>query len=124
MSGKLIPYLNPVDHPLVYRNPLPQPIPLVAPLSLEDSPMELARQPRQMTPPYPQPLPPHMQSHPRSNMTENYSHMMSSQPHTMCAFPEPPVRSVYCMPAPYNQINGQKYQTIVYAYGQSRPYMM
>lgn len=51
-------------------------------------------------------------------------HMMAPQPHTMCAFPEPPVRSVYCMPAPYNQINGQKYQTLVYAYGQSRPYMM
>lgn len=38
-----------------------------------------------------------------------------------CAFPAPPVRSVYCEPAAYSQINGQRYQKIVYAYGKSRP---
>lgn len=38
-----------------------------------------------------------------------------------CAFPAPPVRSVYCEPAAYQQVNGQKYQKIVFAYGKSRP---
>jgi hypothetical protein len=40
---------------------------------------------------------------------------------TTCAFPAPPVRSVYCEPAAFSQINGQRYQKIVYAYGKSRP---
>ena len=38
-----------------------------------------------------------------------------------CAFPAPPVRSVYCEPAAYQQVNGQRYQKVVYAYGKSRP---
>jgi len=40
---------------------------------------------------------------------------------TTCAFPSPPVRMVYCQPAAFQQINGQKYQKLVYAYGQARP---
>jgi hypothetical protein len=42
---------------------------------------------------------------------------------SLCAFPEPPLRSVYCMPAPYSSINGQKYSTLSYAYGAARPIM-
>ncbi len=50
-------------------------------------------------------------------------HMMqrSMSGPTTCAFPAPPVRSVYCEPAAYQQTCGQRYQKIVYAYGKSRP---
>ncbi len=37
-----------------------------------------------------------------------------------CAFPSPPPRSQYCQPAQYSTINGQRYQYLVQAYGQSR----
>lgn len=43
-----------------------------------------------------------------------------NQGRTTCAFPSPPARSVYCMPAPFSQVNGQKYQSLPYAYGQPR----
>jgi hypothetical protein len=39
-----------------------------------------------------------------------------------CAFPAPPVRSVYCEPAPYSQMCGQRYHKVVYAYGKARPH--
>lgn len=40
---------------------------------------------------------------------------------TTCSFPAPPVRSVYCEPAAYQQVCGQRYQKMTYAYGKSRP---
>lgn len=43
-----------------------------------------------------------------------------NQGRTTCAFPSPPARTVYCMPAPFSQVNGQKYQSLPYAYGQPR----
>jgi len=39
-----------------------------------------------------------------------------------CAFPGPRPRMVYCSPAAYQQVNGQRYQQIVNAYGHARPY--
>jgi len=42
-------------------------------------------------------------------------------PVSMCAFPSPAPRMVYCQPAAYQQINGQRYQKMAYAYGRSRP---
>lgn len=67
---------------------------------------------------HPSPVPnPHIHSHPHFVPNNDI------RPHrpTTCAFPAPPVRSVYCEPAAYSQINGQRYQKIVYAYGKSRP---
>jgi hypothetical protein len=45
---------------------------------------------------------------------------VAPMPKTSCAFPAPPIRNVYCFPAPYSQINGQKYQTLALAYGAPR----
>jgi len=59
--------------------------------------------------------PSHLQTPPHDQ-----NNMMPNRPST-CAFPAPPVRSVYCEPAAFSQVNGQRYQKIVYAYGKSRP---
>lgn len=37
-----------------------------------------------------------------------------------CAFPDPTPRAQYCHPAPYTQVNGQRYHNLVTAYGMSR----
>jgi len=37
-----------------------------------------------------------------------------------CAFPDPTPRAQYCHPAPYSQVNGQRYHNLTQAYGQSR----
>jgi hypothetical protein len=39
-----------------------------------------------------------------------------------CAFPGPRPRMVYCSPAAYQQVSGQRYFPIQVAYGSSRPY--
>jgi hypothetical protein len=39
-----------------------------------------------------------------------------------CSFPSPRPRMVYCSPAAYQQVNGQRYQLIVSGYGKSRPF--
>ena len=43
--------------------------------------------------------------------------------HTMyaCPFPSPPPQSHYCTPAPFSQVNGQRYHYLGHAYGKSRP---
>ena len=38
-----------------------------------------------------------------------------------CAFPAPPPARVYCMPSPFTNQTGEKYQRIINAYGHSRP---
>lgn len=40
-----------------------------------------------------------------------------------CAFPAPPPRRVYCMPAPFTQQDGRAHHRLVTAYGQARPYV-
>jgi hypothetical protein len=51
-------------------------------------------------------------------------HVFQSAPVTTCAFPPPPVRMVYCQPAAYQRTCGQRYQTIMNAYGKARPLHM
>ena len=40
-----------------------------------------------------------------------------------CAYAAPAPRAQYCHPAPYSQVNGQRYHNLVQAYGQSRRVM-
>lgn len=49
-------------------------------------------------------------------------HVLNNPMGPTCAFPSPRPRMVYCLPAAYQQINGQRYQPIVNAYGKARPY--
>lgn len=51
----------------------------------------------------------------------NNLHLYPQAAVSTCAFPSPPARMVYCQPAAYQQINGQKYQRLQFAYGRSRP---
>lgn len=37
-----------------------------------------------------------------------------------CHFPEPQPMRVYCQPAAFHRVNGQEYQNMTVAYGQSR----
>lgn len=37
-----------------------------------------------------------------------------------CHFPEPQPMRVYCQPAAFHRVNGQEYQNMSVAYGQSR----
>lgn len=49
-------------------------------------------------------------------------HPSNSMHQSTCAFPSPPVRSVYCEPAPFTRQCGSKYHKVIYAYGKSRPH--
>jgi hypothetical protein len=55
------------------------------------------------------------------SVPNNMQFMPQQQGMSTCAFPSPPARMVYCQPAAYQQINGQKYQKLVFAYGKARP---
>ncbi len=50
------------------------------------------------------------------------SYMMPSNQQPTCAFPAPRPRMVYCNPAAFQTVDGQRYQKITYAYGHARPY--
>lgn len=56
------------------------------------------------------------------NVPNNLHLFPTQQGTSTCAFPSPPARMVYCQPAAFQQINGQRYQKMVYAYGKARPH--
>ena len=83
-----------------------------------------------MSQPRPMPQPPHPNGYSPDNGHHQHGYVpnphhhggvMPYPPVKNCSFPAPPNRSVYCEPAAYQQVNGQRYQKIVYAYGASRP---
>ena len=53
---------------------------------------------------------------------QNYPQQFPQPQGQTCAFPQPQPRMVYCSPAPFQQVNGQRYHTIANGYGRARPY--
>ena len=58
-------------------------------------------------------------SAPRSREGFGYPAHYAATP--ACAFPLPAEEKCYCSPAPYNAVDGKKYQYLVHAYGNSVP---